>query len=291
MLFGHHDIFDALTREAQTGTLGHAYIFLGPESVGKTKTALELADYLQNPKKDPVVRQHILTGTDSDTLIFLDDGKVLPIKTIREIIERLHQSHERPYLVVILENLGRLKTESVNALLKSLEEPPDGVIFFLTAHRLEDVLPTLASRARTVRFHDVGDTELKEMTDGHPLSEDLLRFSMGKPGKLYKLMHDENYLKAHLEMKQILSEFLEAPTVAAALKIARDWEKHPELPELLDMLIQDTRRLAKSEQLAESLSSNELATILDQMITARYHLDHNVNKRLLLDNLLLAYTS
>ena len=119
MLIGHQKIFTRLKEKAQKGQLHHAQLFIGPESVGKSKVALELAVFLQNAQDNVVLRKQMLEGVDADTVLLLDQGENLSIKEIRTVIERTHQSHHRPYLVVLIENLGRMRPEAMNALLKN----------------------------------------------------------------------------------------------------------------------------------------------------------------------------
>lgn len=287
-LVGHHTILDQLKRDAARGALHHAHIFVGPEHVGKTKAALTLAVHVQELQENVIAKRQLLEGLDTDTLLYLDDGETLGIETVRALLERAHQGHQKPYLVVLIENLARLRPETSNALLKTLEEPHPGLLFLLTAHQEDDVLPTLRSRAHVHSFQTVPDEQMAELLSGHPLSERYLFFAMGRPGKLIRLMEDTAYLEAHESLLRDLNEFLERPQMATVFALTRKYESSDFLSEFLDVLLRRCRAwlLTGAPQVHRSL---DIAGVLDSIESAKLALRNNVNPKLLLENLLLIF--
>jgi len=281
MLIGHAAIVERLREEAAAGRFHHAHLFVGPEHLGKTTVALKLATLLQGAEDQVVVKRQIFEGLDADTVLLLDTGESLPIEEIRGVIERSGQSHLRPYLVVVIENIGRMKPEAMNALLKTLEEPLPETIFFLTAHQEDDVLPTIRSRAHVTRFQTVPDAEMAAACDGHVQTERLLFFAMGRPGKLRRLIDDTVYLEAHEAMLADVLSFMEKPTTAGVFQMTRKFEEDPLLPEMLDILLARARTWA----LGGRLSPETVERIED----AHLALKQNVNTRLLLENLFLSF--
>ena len=211
MLYGHSALFADLKARGEAGQLSHANLFVGPAHVGKTKIATLLSVGLQGAEDQVILKKQIMEGANADTLLFLDNGEGLSIEEVRSIVERASQSHSYPYLIFVIENIGRMKVEAANALLKTLEEPGEGVIFFLTANAEDDVLPTIRSRCSMTNFQTVPETELKQMIDGHVFEEQLLFFAMGRPGKLRRLLDEPAYLEAHQTMLQDVLKFLENP--------------------------------------------------------------------------------
>jgi DNA polymerase III subunit delta' len=289
MLIGHEKIYNRLKAEVDAGILHHAHLFLGPECVGKTKAALNLAVYMQGAEGDGILGRQILEGADADTLIFLDEGETLPIKTIRAIVERTGQTHNRPYLIVVIENIGRMRIESMNALLKTLEEPPAGIVFFLTANKEEDVIPTIRSRCRVNNFHTVSEKLLRKECDGHVFEEQLTMFAMGRPGKLKRLIDDGEYFEAHQEMYQEVNQFLDKPTTHDAFALIRKYEKSEMLQEVLDILLHRVRTFALAEQSPVVLEHLDFPAIMDNIEVVKQDLDRNVNTKLLLENLFLPF--
>lgn len=280
MIIGHELTFAQLKRDAETDRLAHAQLFIGPHHVGKTRMAMELAVILQGAADQPPLRKQILTGLDADTLLYLDTGENLSIVEIRAVRERANQSHARPYLVAVIENLGRMKPEAMNALLKTLEEPPAKTVFFLTAHREEDVLPTIRSRCHVTHFHTVGDPVLAAATESSD-PEHLVMYAMGRPGKLVRLQKEPEYLELHRQLHQSVMEFLKKPTVPTAFQLSRDLENVEHLEEFLDILLHRTRTLA--------LQGHPLADHLERIEQSKEDLRGNVNKKLVLETLLLSF--
>ncbi len=168
----------------------HAYIFAGPEGVGKYKTAREWAKLLlcQEPhtKKDKSGAFADSCGScESCTLLeagshpdyahvykelleYTRDGKdkktpvELPINVIREFL--IEQVAIRPALsqrrVFVISEAEKLNANSQNALLKVLEEPPSYCTIILLCTRLEQLLPTTKSRCQTVRFGPVEEDRI-----------------------------------------------------------------------------------------------------------------------------------
>ena len=290
MIIGHEKRVSRLSQEAQAGQLAHAQLFIGPKHVGKTRVALELAVLLQEAKDHPVLRKQILEGRDPDTLLLLDAGDKLAITEIRSVRERAAQSHARPYLVVIIEDIGRMQTESLNALLKTLEEPPEDSVFFLTAHRDEDVIPTIRSRCRVTHFNTVPDESLTAVAEGaNPAL--LVMYSMGRPGKLKRLQQDPAYLEAHQNLHLGVTQFLEDPSVPRAFNLVRQYEKDDYLDEFLDILLHRRRTLALSGQVPPVLQGLDFASLLEKTEQSKEDLAANVNKRLTLETLLLSFVS
>lgn len=279
MLIGHQELWSDFVAQVDAKKLHHAQLFLGPKAVGKTKFALELAAYLQGVSEHPIEKVQLFSGLDADTLLFLDDGEVLPIETVRKMLVRSGQSHARPYLIIILEDLSRLKTETMNALLKNLEEPGEDVFFFLTANKEEDILPTIRSRCHVTSFHLVDEPSLKAACDGHVQTEALLTFAMGRPGKLRRLLADADYFAKHQNMAQDVQLFLENPRASQAFALVRKYENDPCMEELLDIFLVHARTYL--------LQGPAWLDFLEHIEEARSDIAHNVNKRLTLENLFL----
>jgi DNA polymerase-3 subunit delta' len=289
MLVGHQTIFESLKKTAARGELHHAHLFLGPQHVGKTKTALSLAVALQGAEDKVIDKKQLLEGLDSDTLLFLDTGEGLGIEDVRTIVDRCNQGHQKPYLIVVIENLGRLKAEACNALLKTLEEPHPGALFLLTANQEDDVLPTIRSRTQVHFFQTLPDEAMQPLLDGHPLSERLLFFAMGRPGKLLRLMADSAYLDAHETVLRDLIEFMDRPQTAKVFALTRKYEASELLPEFLDVLLRRCRTHLLSKTRPQSLSKLDFSRVLEQTDDAKLALRNNVNAKLLLENLLLPF--
>ena len=151
-----------LSAHLAAGTTAGAYLFAGPEGVGKRRLALELAEALNctsdgsRPCDTCLTCQHIAKGNHPDVHRVAPGGASNQIKMddIRHVLERIAL---RPYSarvqVAILEGAHRLTEEAANSLLKSLEEPTATTCFVLTTEQLSDCLLTIVSRCQVIRCH------------------------------------------------------------------------------------------------------------------------------------------
>lgn len=276
MLVGHESIGAKLKNSIEQGRLHHVQLFIGPKSVGKTTLALHLGRQLVGLPEGTEM-------THPDLALYLDNGEPFGIEQVRGLLARASQSFSSPYFVFVIENLGRLRPEALNALLKSLEEPAHRVIFFLTAHSDEAVLDTVRSRAQVSRFNTVSDETLMSLDSGGLSQEALLRYAMGRPGKWFRLVKDPEYFQAHQEIEATLNHFLKKPETASALKLSREAEKSPFREELLDLLLHLTRRCFLEGRY-------HFASLAADVEQARQDLEKNVNAKLALDHLFLAFT-
>ena len=162
-LFGNAAVRDRLGNALLTGTLPHAILFVGPPGSGRRTLARLLAYSLfceagpHAPTLPCGVCRSCRRAAEGNLLdlhaVRCEEGKSqLGIGAIREIRSDLSLSAaEAECRVFLIEDADRMNTAAQNALLVSLEEPPEGVYFFLVAEREDALLPTVRSRCQTVR--------------------------------------------------------------------------------------------------------------------------------------------
>lgn len=219
---GQDRVDELLSRSSSKGRLAHAYLFAGPSGVGKLTAALELAAaWMCEEEKDgycgecrnclrvfrfqhPDVRLTIpeLGSTEPEEIAKLlksraDDGVTplrlpgsirISIDRIREMGERLSKkSYENKGHIEIIPDADTMGVEAANALLKTLEEPPDETVIILISSRWSALLPTVRSRAHLIRFRRLKDDTIRDiLMDRLNLGEedayDIARTSDGRPG-------------------------------------------------------------------------------------------------------------
>ena len=155
-IIGHEKQLLALEHDIASDNLSHAYLLCGPSHVGKYTVAKKLASILQCENNFcgvcPTCIQ-IRKGSHIDTMEYENNHEPIKIGDIREIIARSNMCSQSRYKIVILQSIARMTPEAANAFLKTLEEPYPRTVFIMTAGFAKDVLPTIASRSRLMKFH------------------------------------------------------------------------------------------------------------------------------------------
>lgn len=163
-LVGQEAIATTLINAIKREKIAPAYLFTGPRGTGKTSSARILAkslNCLENAKPTPEpcgkceVCQAIARGTALDT-IEIDAASNTGVDNIREIIERARFAPVQcRYKVYVIDECHMLSTAAFNALLKTLEEPPERVIFVLATTDPQRVLSTIISRCQRFDFRRI----------------------------------------------------------------------------------------------------------------------------------------
>jgi DNA polymerase-3 subunit gamma/tau len=162
-LVGQDAVSTALRNAVREGRVGHAYLFSGPRGTGKTTTARLLAKALNctGPREDLPPGEpcnscpsctEITAGTSMD-VVELDAASNRGVGEMRSLLERVaYRSAGGARKVYIVDEVHMLTKEASTALLKTLEEPPDHVIFVLATTDPQMVLPTIRSRTQHFEF-------------------------------------------------------------------------------------------------------------------------------------------
>jgi DNA polymerase III subunit gamma/tau len=168
-IVGQQHVTRTLANAIGSNRVAHAYIFSGVRGVGKTTTARILAKALncaKGPTADPDNTcdscLEISAGTSLDVLE-IDAASNRGIDQIRELREMVRYAPASSrYKVVILDEAHQLTDEASNALLKTLEEPPERVVFILATTQAEDLADTIKSRAQLFQFRSLTFKEIAE---------------------------------------------------------------------------------------------------------------------------------
>ncbi|MBN1290010.1 MAG: DNA polymerase III subunit delta' [Actinobacteria bacterium] len=164
-IIGHETVKISLRKSVADGTVGHAYLFTGPSSVGKSMVAKTLAASMICPDDgcgECNACRKILEDKHPDVRVVKPAGKNIPVETIRELrLDSFKKPVESERKVYIIKNAERMWEEGASTLLKVLEEPAENVTFILITASPGAVLPTIRSRCREVKFSRVPVAEMK----------------------------------------------------------------------------------------------------------------------------------
>jgi len=228
-ILGQEPVVRFFTKAIASQRLHQAYLFTGQEGVGKETTAKAIVYHLfcEFSKEDPCgacsACQRLDKGVHPDLLIVEPEKREIKIGQVRALEKELHyRPVNAEYKVVIIKSAERLNPEAGNALLKSLEEPPSYVIFFLLTVNASRLLPTIVSRCQLIRFRPISKRIIKDylieraaLDEG--FADTLAELSAGSLGRAVEL--------AEKGLLEILHAFVSAGMSSKATSKYRILEK------------------------------------------------------------------
>jgi DNA polymerase-3 subunit gamma/tau len=169
-IVGQEQIAQTLKKAIETGRIAHAYLFCGTRGTGKTSTARILAKCLncqKYPQPTPVPCNACDSCKSIDAGVSMsvqeiDAASNTGVDNVREIIEDSRNSAAGRFRIYIIDEVHMLSKSAFNALLKTLEEPPEHVKFILATTEPEKVLPTILSRCQRYDFRNISSRQIAE---------------------------------------------------------------------------------------------------------------------------------
>jgi DNA polymerase-3 subunit delta' len=232
VLIGHEAAQAQILAACGGGRLHHAWLITGPEGVGKATLAFRFARRLlasggvglEMAASDPVFRR-VAAGTHADLLVVereWDEKKKrmktqIAAETARSIPPFLHLTPaEGGWRVVIVDGAEDMNSQSANALLKVLEEPPARAVLILVCSAAGRLLPTIRSRCRHLALSPLAQAEMQTVLGMYlpelPAAErrELAWLAEGSPGRALALA-EEGGLKLAAMVGQVLAEAPDFP--------------------------------------------------------------------------------
>ncbi|MBI4411321.1 MAG: AAA family ATPase [Deltaproteobacteria bacterium] len=278
---GHRKNWELLVREASLNRLPPAYLFYGTPGIGKKRVALAFVARLFG--------REIEGGVHPDFHLIEAEGETIKIEAIRSCQAKLQRAPLEALLkVVLIDEAGSLTRQAANSLLKVLEEPPRDTLFILITRSLFQILPTIRSRCRRLFFSAPPVLEMAAYLGPQwNLPPDKLRSMLedvdGSAGLLSEILADEMAGAAqHLDRLFSGKSPSFSDTAAAAQELAR---KEIDLPLLLE--VQKKRLFRRIVADSNFLGLDKI----DRISEAQRDIEGNVNKALVLENLVMDLTS
>jgi DNA polymerase-3 subunit delta' len=313
-IIGHQQQIKILNAAIEHDRVAHAYLFDGPDGIGKKQVAHIFARIFLC--ESATGRDHCAACTKMaahshpDFFSLEPHGTAIKIDQIRAIQPQLGlRSFAGRGKVCLIDSAELMTHEAANALLKTLEEPTAGTLIILISSRPDSLLSTIRSRCQRVRFNRLPNRELAQHL------EKKLTISAGEAtvlaaiadGSFEKALgqHQDLYLKKRAGLIQSLSALSPTSTIqtfelAQTLKAEKDIID--EILNLFDIFFRDLLliQLGQAEhqlinqdllpliqQQSRQLSTPQLMTKLRAVAQARSYLGRNVNLHLALDHMLM----
>ncbi|MBU0959897.1 MAG: DNA polymerase III subunit delta' [Proteobacteria bacterium] len=216
---GHKQARNLLSRGISSNRLAHAYLFRGPEGIGKQLFARGLTAAVNCAAAKGIAAcgicsgcRKFASGAHPDFLLVSPEKGAIKIDQVRELIKKLsYAPYEAETRVVLIEDVHTMRREAANSLLKTLEEPPEDNLLILTADSSGSILPTISSRCQTIPFYPLTLEETVEiiLREDRELDQEtatlLARLAEGSPGRAL-LLHRKDLVGFGKRVVDLISD-------------------------------------------------------------------------------------
>ena len=301
---GYEKIIQGFFRRVDKWTLSHAHLIIGPNGIGKSILARIFALKILNKDKD-IDYVDIINYRPSKASMGIDE--------VREIIEEVSK---RPYegdkKVIIIHEGSKLTVQAQNALLKTIEEPPQGVYIILLAESLETLLDTIKSRCQVYKLTPLNNKQMEMYinTLGRYSEEEIrasLAYGEGIPGKAERLLNDSNLSELREVIMNLLKDINYAKEDLVLIYENKLENYKTEKDEILNLMASFIRDIIVAKELedknkiinidkyndivevANSLSYKKLNSMLEYIKEGRVNLMNNGNYSLVISVILMGF--
>jgi len=262
---GQESTIEWLSNSIREGAIHHAYLFLGPEHVGKMTLALDLACALNCQSDNPPCGEchacsRILEWKHADVLVpppaneVDEDGESEDDKTagpsnsilIKQMRKLDHMANLPPFegkwKVILIDDADRMTVASANYILKTLEEPPEHIVWMLLATNENALLDTIISRCQRVDVRPMAMPELAHMLmERYGADEEranlLARVSGGRTGWAISAMQDDSVMTARASRLESIIQLMQmGPTARFDLSREMDQQYRRDQKAVLETL-------------------------------------------------------
>ena len=287
-IIGNENVKHLLDNSIKSNSLVHSYMFVGPEGIGKSLFAKDLAEIIL------CMSSHSSAcGTCSSCIKFesnnhpdfvfidSDDGKSIKIGQIRLMQEQISEKHiVSDRKVYVINNSDLMTVEAQNCLLKTLEEPPEYATIILVLSNENKLLNTIKSRCTKITFQKLSDDDLINYAkiNNIEINTDLLATCNGSISNLINL---RNNVEAYQSLDTILESFSTKDIVDIwnnADILYKSKENINNLLEYFNTVFLNKLRSSKEEKYINAIKIVELT---------KKRLSSNANYDMCIDNLLL----
>ena len=195
-VIGHEEQKHMLEAAIENKSLPHAMVFSGPAGIGKMKLAVAIAQSLVC--EEPVNAKacghcgacvRVEKKQSESVRLVTPDGLQIKISQVREILDFLSLASDSQKRVIIIDHANQMNPQASNALLKTLEEPPQDVYFILTTTDVRLLMPTIRSRSQIISFKALTFHNLQRINPG--LASWMYKSARGQAGKLLDFSEGE----------------------------------------------------------------------------------------------------
>jgi DNA polymerase-3 subunit delta' len=304
-MIGHQAQEEQMKEAIRSKRVAHGYCFEGPEAIGKKKMAFNFAmDLLcqQGESHCGICHscQMFAAGNHPDFHVYMGEGRSIKREQAETAIHELQiRSYEGGYKIFLFDDADKMTASAQNALLKSLEEPPEQTVIILVTANPQALLATIRSRVQAIRFYPVEEAELviglKKRGVDSETATTLARLSEGRPGHALSLLESKEFQALQEASEQALLYLLSPQSLQIVPFLALFEKRKEETDAILndflnffrDVLVmkttRDDRRILNPtrriqvKETARRVSERAIYGIIEQIIQTKEQLRRNLN--------------
>ena len=284
---GHKDIIQYIRNAVTSGQVSHAYIMNGDRGSGKKLLASLFAMTLLCEKKgpDPCNNCHSCkqanSGNHPDIIrVTHEKPNTISVDDIREQVNNTVaiKPYQGPYKIYIIDRAELMTPQAQNALLKTIEEPPEYAVFMLLTENAEVLLPTINSRCVMLKLRNIKDTLIKRYLMEHLQVPDYkadvcTAFAQGNVGRAIMLANSEHFNEIKEEAVQLLKYIheMELSEVIAAVNNITTYKL--EITDYLDIIMiwyRDVLLYKATKEIDKVVFKDQINFIKEQAKTSSY---------------------
>lgn len=315
-VIGHERAIETLKRTIKNGTISHSYIFEGEEGLGKKKIAYIFAKTLlcKEQKEEPC--NHCTScmkfdgGNHPDLLVIEPEKGLIKKGEVESLINSVATSpFESLRKVFIINDSHKMNLEAKNALLKTLEEPPEYINIILITSSSNNLLPTILSRCQSIKFYPVESIKIADLLVSlHDKSIDEARFiadfSKGSVGKSIELASSDDFFQKRDEIIRLIDSLLKGDKTKAISSIGFFNDNKEEIDEILDIFLFWFRDLIIYKEIGDNpliinkdkteflsrqsfIDFNKINDIIEKVQQTKENIKRNINFQLSIETMLL----
>ena len=221
-----------LSNSIKSNMISHAYMFEGPNGIGKNTMARELAAILLEMEN---------LFNSPDYIEIKPDGNSIKIAQIRKLQSDILVKPYKSYKIYVIDEAQKMTVEAQNALLKTLEEPPKYAIIILITNNKESLLDTIKSRCEIIKFTPIPLVEVADYLTQTGVDKNraslLANFSRGSMQKAIELSESEDFHIMRDEVQKYVETFLTG-SMLDIMDIQSSIEKYKDnITNVLDLLV------------------------------------------------------
>ncbi|WP_353095579.1 DNA polymerase III subunit delta' [Tissierella praeacuta] len=316
-IIGHEKQIEALKNSIKNGNISHCYLFEGEKGLGKRNLGLAFSKTLLCKEKqdEPCNRCSSCIKFDSgnhpDFKLLSPENGIIKKDEIEKLINSMVTApFEGERKVFVIDDCDMMRTESHNALLKTLEEPPKYVNIILVTSSSSKLLPTILSRCQIIKFYPLAISKIVDLLiRDYGIDENkanfIASFTKGSVEKSIELAETDSFFDKREEIIKIIDSLIKGDKTKAISSIAFFSENKENIGEILDIIlywfrdlliykeIGDTSLLINKDKLhmlsEESfMDLNRINDIIYKVEDTKINIKRNVNFSLSIETMLLS---